>query len=240
MADYIFADDYRLEEGPTREFFKTFLKGLVHKHNNTLGVIQGFSTLILYEDNLTESVRENAQEMNDSARESNGLNQTVLTAAGCSNVDANDTSLASMHPFLVEKANRVCEENGVTITGNDASSLPTFSGDSSKLSEVLMALIRNAAEGAAETASKTVSFEVYPPGEATPNGTIDLFIRNSCDEWTGENIRKHLEAFESTKSSDHYGLGLTTAAVLCGQMGIRMGLKNENGQTEIWLAVPAR
>ena len=41
MADFIFADNYRLDESPTRNFYELFLKGLVHKHNNLMGVIQG-------------------------------------------------------------------------------------------------------------------------------------------------------------------------------------------------------
>lgn len=238
MADYLFADNYRLEEGPTRDFLRVFMKGLVHKHNNTLGVIQGFSTLILYEDDLAESVRENAQQMNDTARESNALNQILLTASGCCNFEIKPTALSSMLPYFAEKVKTMCEQKGVTITGNDASGLPDFPADSAKLGEMLMALLTNAAEAAAETDAKTVSFEMYPPGEQSQNGTVDLFIRNSSPDWSQEKIVEYLKPFETSRTNDHFGLGLTMAAVLAGEMGIRMGIKNENGQTDIWLAIP--
>ena len=68
MADFIFADDYRLDESPTRNFYELFLKGLVHKHNNLMGVIQGFSSLILYDDDISSEVRDCAQQMQDSSK----------------------------------------------------------------------------------------------------------------------------------------------------------------------------
>ena len=83
MADFLYADDFRLGQGPTRRFYEFFLKGYVHKHNNLMGVIQGFSALILFDDTINEEVRESAEQMQTSARAATDLNREILGATGC-------------------------------------------------------------------------------------------------------------------------------------------------------------
>lgn len=238
MADFIFADDYRLEEGPTRHFYEEFLKGLVHKHNNLMGVIQGFSSLILYDDGISGEVRESAQQMQDAAKTASDLNRDVLTSSGCSRCDSDSVSLDAVSAYWTSKAEEACNEASVSLQVNFRKGLPAIAGDSGKLGEVFTQLIKNAAEAAVATPSSSVAIDVFPPGEASPGGTVDLFIRNTSVEMTAESLKESFVPFHTTKGAEHYGLGLTTAAILAGQMNIRLGLRYADGTTTAWLAMP--
>tara|TARA_R110000850_G_scaffold87602_6_gene188283 strand:+ start:781 stop:1506 length:726 start_codon:yes stop_codon:yes gene_type:complete len=238
MADFIFADDYRLDEGPTKRFYEEFMKGLVHKHNNLMGVIQGFSSLILYDDGISNDVRESAQQMQDASKTASELNREVLIASGCSRVDADAVSLDVVFPYWKSKAEEICQASGVSLQANIRDGLTPVSGDSGKLGEVFTQLMRNAAEAAAETSNGSVAIDIFPPGEASPGKTVDLFIRNTSVEMTEQELQKAFEPFHTNKGSEHFGIGLTTAAVLAGQMGVRLGLRYAEGTTTAWMALP--
>lgn len=238
MADFIFADDYRLEEGATRSFYEEFLKGLVHKHNNLMGVIQGFSSLILFDEEISNEIRESAQQMQDAAKTASNLNRDVLISSGCSRCDSDSISLDSVFAYWKSKAEEACAAVGVTLQINCRDGLPAVLGDSGKLGEVFTQLIKNAAEGAAETTNGSVAVDAFPPGEASPDGTVDLFIRNTSVEMSDESLKQSFTPFHTTKGADHYGLGLVTAAVLAGQMNTRLGLRYAEGTTTAWLAFP--
>ena len=55
-SSFFFADHLVLDESPTRDFYKTIFQGLIHKNNNVLGVIQGFSSLILMDDGIVPAL----------------------------------------------------------------------------------------------------------------------------------------------------------------------------------------
>lgn len=236
MSDFIFADDYRLDQGPTRDFYQSFLKGLVHKHNNLMGVIQGFSSLILYEENLDASVRENAQQMQDSAKSAAELNKELLTAAGCVHFEKSlgSVQLGDMWSFLMEKCEEICSANGSGFQVNTKPDLPTIAGDSGYINEIITKLVTNAAE----SGEGTVAMDVFAPGEASSGNNIDLFVRNKCKEISPDELARSFEPFHTGKTADHFGLGLTTAAVLAGQMGMRLGIQYKDGTFTAWLAMP--
>lgn len=238
MADFIFADEYQLEQGPTRDFYEVFLKGLVHKHNNFMGVIQGFSSLILYDDGISNEVRDSAQQMQDSAKMASVLNQEVLSAAGCSHCDEGSVAISDLLPFWKEKATEFSQSAGVGLEINARDGLPPVKGDGSKLTEIFTSLVKNAAEAAAEVAGGNIAVDLFPPGEASPGNNIDLFVRNTSVEMSPEDVAKSFEPFHTTKGSEHFGLGLSTAAVLAGQMGMRIGMRYADGTTTLWLAMP--
>ena len=237
MSDFIFADDYRLDKGTTRDFYQLFLKGLVHKHNNLMGVIQGFSSLILYEDDLDPSVRENAQQMQDSARAASELNKELLTASGCVHFEdqLGTVQLDSMWPFLMEKCEGICKAGETTLQERKKDNLPPVTGDNGYISEIVTRLVNNAAEAGAGT----VAIDVFGPGEASSGNNVDLFVRNKCKEISETEMAKAFEPFYSSKTAEHFGLGLTTAAVLAGQMGMRLGIRCKEETFTAWLAMPA-
>ena len=237
MSEFVFADDYRLEKGPTRKYYQEFLKGLVHKHNNLMGVIQGFSSLILYDDGISQEVRDSAQQMQDAARSASELNKDVLVPGGCSECAADRVELSQMLTFWKQKAEELGAEKGVRVGFTPREGLPAVTGDSGKLSEVYVNLVRNAVEAAAEKGGGTVAVDLFPPGEASQGTNVDLFIRTTSPDLSVDDIRKAFKPFESTKGSGHFGIGLTSAAVLAADMGMRLGLRHAEGTTTAWLAM---
>lgn len=238
MADFFFADEYRLDESPTRRFYEAFLRGLVHKHNNLMGVIQGFSSLILYDDDISGEVRESAQQMQDSSRVASDLNREALPAAGCARCDRSPVSISDLLGFWKDKANEICSAQNVAVQFSVRDNLPAITGDSGKLTDLFLALLRNAAEGAVEAGGGSVAVDIFPPGEASPGKNVDLFVRNTSVELGPEALKKAFEPFHTSKGADHFGLGLTLAAVLAGQMGMRLGLRHADKTTTAWLAMP--
>ncbi len=238
MADFIFADDYRLDEGSTRSFYETFLKGFVHKHNNLMGVIQGFSSLILYDDDISSEVRDSAQQMQDSSKEASDLNREVLGAAGCGRCEISSVNLSDILGYWESKATEICEAAGVSLHFTAREGLVPVAGESGKLSEIFSHLVANAAEAAAEVSGGSVAVDLFPPGEASQGENVDLFIRNSSVELSTELVVKAFEPFHTTKGSQHFGLGLTNAAVIAGQMKQRLGLRFADSTMTAWLALP--
>ncbi|MEM6278664.1 MAG: ATP-binding protein [Verrucomicrobiota bacterium] len=238
MADFFFADDYRLDQSQTRNFYDTFIKGLVHKHNNLMGVIQGFSSLILYDDGISGEVRDSAQQMQDSSKMASALNQEVLSSAGCAHYQEGTVALADVLNYWKGKASEICEASNVSLEFTPREGLPLIQGEGGKLSEVFAHLVRNASEAAAAASGGSVAIDLFPPGEASPGNNVDLFVRNTSVEMSDADVKNAFEPFHTTKGSEHFGLGLTTAAVISGQMGMRLGMRYAEGTTTVWLAMP--
>ena len=236
---FLFADHLVLDDSPTRDFYKSVLQGLIHKNNNVLGVVQGFSSLILM-DEVSKSVRDNIEQMRNAANTASDLARVILTASGCSRVACDPISLEEMIPHIEQTAGECCEKNGVPLQFTTRPHLPRVLADGGKLSELLTELIRNAAEAAGEVPAGEVAIDILPPGEASPieEGRVDFFIRNSSGPLSPEAIREAFIPFHSSKSSEHFGLGLTAAGVLSGQMGMRLGLRHSEGTTTAWLSLP--
>ena len=108
MADFVFADDYNLGQNSTRRFYEQFLKGYIHKHNNLIGVIQGFSSLILYDDTINEEVRESAEQMQSSAKVATELNREIMGASGCGRVEVGVVKLSDVLPYWKGKCEEIC------------------------------------------------------------------------------------------------------------------------------------
>lgn len=236
---FVFADHLQLDTSPTRDFYKVMLQGLIHKNNNMLGVIQGFSSLILMDDQLAGSVRENVQQMKDSAQHSADLSKIILSAAGCARVQREPVNLASLINYIEQKSRDICNKRNVKVSFNARPGLPMVLGDSGRVSEVVLELVKNAAEAAASIDGGEVAIDVLPPGEASPKeeNRVDFFVRNSSEMLPTAKIREAFLPFVSSKDASHYGIGLTTAGVLAGQMGMRLGLRCSDGTMTAWLSM---
>jgi signal transduction histidine kinase len=237
---FFFTDHLVLDESPTREFYKSIFQGLIHKNNNVLGVIQGFSSLILMDDDLGRSLRENVEQMKNSSIEASELAKVILTTAGCARISLDAVDLAEFLPNIERKAREAGEKNGVSVKFNASPNLPAVTADSNRLNELLSELVLNAAEAAADIPGGEVAIDVLPPGEASAAdlNQVDFFIRNSSEEIPAEDLRGLFKPFNSTKGNSHYGLGLTTAGVLAGQMRMRLGIRCIDGTTTVWLSLP--
>lgn len=237
---FFFADHLVLDESPTRDFYKSILQGLIHKNNNVLGVIQGFSSLILMDDGLAPSLRENVEQMKNSSMDASELAKVMLTAGGCARVLPETVDLAEFLPNIERKTREACEEQSLSVRFNASPDLPPIVADSNRLNELLTELIRNAAEAAGTVSGGEVAVDVLPPGEASgvELNRVDFFIRNSGEDIPEEKLHEIFKPFLSTKGSTHYGLGMTSAGVLAGQMNMRLGIRSAEGTTTVWLSMP--
>jgi len=238
-GDFHFADMLILDDSPTRAFYKSLLQGLIHKNNNTLGVIQGFATLISMEEDLNEEMTENIEHMRKSITDSSELAKIILTAGGCANINPEPADISVMLPYLEETSKDICEKLGATLQINQASSLPQVLADTGRFQELVRELIKNAAEATVESGQGEVVIDVLPPGSvsASENKRVDIFVRNTCTDIAADKLTKVFEPFFTTKDNRHYGIGLTTAGVLAGQMGMRLGLRSSEGTTTAWLSL---
>ncbi|NNE91393.1 MAG: HAMP domain-containing histidine kinase [Verrucomicrobiales bacterium] len=238
---FFFADHLVLDDSSTREFYIALLQGLIHKNNNMLGVIQGFSSLILMDDDIPSGITDNVTQMKDSAQGASDLARGILTTSGCARLQIEAVDLNGSMPYFEQTCRELAAKEGIEVQFNRAENLPPVLADSTRLLEMLRELGENAIEAAAETNPPgEVAIDVLPPGEASPadQNRVDIFIRNSSVEIAVEKIPELFMPFYSEKGNEHNGVGLTTAGVLAGQMDIRLGFRYADGTTTVWLSLP--
>jgi len=236
-SDYVFAPQLQVED-EAGDHYNALLRGMTHKLNNMLGVIHGFSSLILMEDRLPASVVENLGHIKEAAEGVSGLNEAVMAAGGCARVEPQAIHLTD---FIGMAENTLREPSlrlDVPFTLTVPPDIPGVRADTSRLKEVLLAILKNAAEAATDN-NGTVSMDITPPGVSTPGSDhVDLFIHNTGPVIPTDRAGLVFSPFYTTKDSSHYGIGLTGAAVLCGLMGISLGLRSTGGLTTFWLQIP--
>ncbi|MFT5468802.1 MAG: signal transduction histidine kinase [Verrucomicrobiales bacterium] len=238
-SPFLFADHLVLDNSPTRDFYIELLRGLAHKNNNVLAVVQGFSSLILMGDNLDENTRENIGQMRNSAQHSSSLSERVLSTGGCGKISPQSIQLSDFLP-LADGLRDICSNAGVGFTQNITKGIPPIVGDINRLRDIFVELVKNAAEGAAHDVAGHVQLDVLAPGEASPlsENRVDIFIRNNGPGIPEQRLAEMFLPFETTKGSNHFGIGLTTAGVLAGQMGMRLGIASETDVTTVWVSAP--
>lgn len=236
---YIFAPPTPLGEGPVRAYYDRLLKGLAHKLNNQTSVVQGFGSLLLMQDDLSEEARENVEHMKRSGEEISTLTGRVLTLAGCAQSTKQSIQLNEFLRMLDGSVRKLSSAAGVPFDTQIAADLPAVKCDPSRLRELVFELLRNACESASAGGGQ-VALDAFGPGTYTPmsDKRIDIFIRNSGMEFPPEKIEGAFAPFVSTKPSEHFGLGLSVAAVLADAIGARLGISSEDGTTKVWLSIP--
>lgn len=239
--DFLFADHLVLDDSPTRDFYKDLLRGLAHKNNNVLAVVQGFSSLILMEEGLDADTTESVRHMRQAAQSSSDLSERVLTAGGVARISKQALRLEDFFPLMEERMRSICDKRGVMMSLTVARGLPPVEADTSRLKELILELVRNAAEAAATAGVGQVQIEVLGARDWFPEegrSRVHLIVRNNGAHIPEEKLAEVFRPFHTTKGSGHFGIGLTSAGVVAGQMGMRLGIASEPGQTTVWLSMP--
>ncbi len=226
------------QNSPTAKYYNELLRGLTHKLNNLLAVIQGFSSLILMQEGLDEMSKENLQHMKEAGTTASSLGERVLPAGGCARVDVGEVDLGEAIPHLVTRLRESVEGANLPFNTNVADGLPAVLADQGKLREILDELVSNAIDAAAPRGD--VTLDVLPPGQVPGSDAqcVDIFVRNTGSEIPQEKLLEIFKPFYTTKDSTHWGIGLTTAYVLAGNMNMDLGVKSEKNTTTFWLSVP--
>lgn len=236
---FVYPTHLNLGEQTSEGFHQELLRGLTHKLNNMLAIIQGFSSLILMNEELDSSVLENMQHIKEASVNISALSERIRAAGGCAKVNLQSLNLNEYLSVVSASIEEPFNKNGVRFEAEIAPGLPPVKVDPSKLKELLQELLRNAAESAQKSGGRAL-FQVTGPGVASPaqESRVDIFITNTGSDLTADKIEEYFKPFSGSKNSHHLGLGLTIAAMLAHQMDIRIGAHSNDGTTTFWVSVP--
>jgi signal transduction histidine kinase len=226
-----------LEQG--EGFHQELLRGLTHKLNNLLAVIQGFSSLVLMTDDLDPGVAENMQHIREASVGVTALSERIRSAGGCAKITLQPLNLNDYLNVMGNNLTEPFQKAGVGFEFDVQPGLPPIAVDTSKLKEILVELLRNAADACAKTQGRAM-LKVCGPGVITPEAErrVDVLISNTGSQIPAEKLQEVFRPFHGTKNSQHLGLGLTIAAMLSHQMGLQLGVASENNTTTFWLSCP--
>jgi len=236
---FVFPTHLQLVNESSDGFHQELLRGLTHKLNNLLAVIQGFSSLILMADDLDPSVAENMQHIREASLGVSQLSERIRSAGGCAKLSPQTLSLneylgvvegALMEPFA---------KNNVQLQADIQQGLPPINVDPTKFKDILVEVLKNAAEAAAPVGGRAM-LRIAGPGVITPpeQRRVDILVTNTGSQISPDKLAASFRAFHGSKTSNHLGLGLTIASMLCHQMGIQIGIASENNETVVWLSCP--
>lgn len=234
MTDQGFTYAPRLEiSDPNAEaFYGQLLRGSTHKLNNLLAVIHGFSSLLLMNEDREASEVENLEHIKEAAQSASALGEKMLAVGGCNKVSVGQVVTPDFISGLELVMRKPFEDKQVLFEVDPGVDLPNMSTDASRLRDVLVELLDNASEAAAETGgSAKVSFRRSPDG-----ARVEAVVENTGP--TISDLAEIYEPFYSTKEGRHLGIGLTSAAVLCGQLDILLAGASVDGHTTFVVSVP--
>jgi signal transduction histidine kinase len=221
-------------------FHQELLRGLTHKLNNLLAVIQGFSSLILMTEDLDPSVSENMQHIREASVGVTNLSERIRSAGGCAKLSPQSLNL---NEYLSAVENSLMEpftQAGVKLDAEIQPGVPAINVDPTKFKDILVEILKNAAEAAAAGGGQA-GIKVAGPGAITPaeENRVDIVITNTGSTIAPEKLQEVFRPFHGSKNTNHLGLGLTIAAMLAHQMNLQLGVASENNTTTFWLSCPA-
>ncbi len=203
---------------------------MTHKLNNLLAVIQGFSSLVLMQEDLDEMSKENVQQMKEAAGTASELGERILPAAGCSRVDLAEVVLEDSVPLLATRLRARVEGANLPFHLHVSENLPPIVADSDRLRVILDELVNNAVEAAGSRGEVTLEIAHGQAYDGLAN-RVTFQVRNTESEIPEDKLREVFKPFYTTKDTSHMGIGLTTASVLAGHMGMDLGVKSEGRVT---------
>jgi len=220
-------------------FHQDLLRGLTHKLNNMLAIIQGFSSLILMSDERDAATRENMQHIKEASMAISTLSERIRQAGGCAKLSIQSLNLNEYLNVVDATLREPFKTMGVPFEIEVASSLPPVEVDPTKLKDILVEILRNAAEGAQKGGGRAL-MQVSAPGIVSPvqEGRVDILITNTGSTIPKEKIQDIFKPFTGSKDSHHFGLGLTIAAMLAHQTNVRLGVSAQEKAVTFWVSLP--
>ena len=220
-------------------FHHELLRGLTHKLNNMLAIIQGFSSLILMSEEQDAATTENMTHIKEASMNISSLSERIRQAGGCAKVSLQSLNLNDYLSVVDGALREPFGKAHVPFEMDVAPSLPAVQVDPTKLKDLLVEILRNAAE-AAEKGGGRALMQITGPGIVSPvqEGRVDILITNTGSSIAPEKLQDIFKPFTGTKNSHHFGLGLTIAAMLAHQMNVRLGVNSQDGTVTFWVSLP--
>ena len=226
--------------GETGEgFHQDLLRGLTHKLNNLLAVVQGFSSLILMSEDTDPGGLENVGHIREASVSMSSLSERIRSAGGCARITLQPLNVSDYVSVVGTAIHDPFVKTGVPFELDVQPGLPSVLVDPMKFKEVLIELLKNAAEAAGHGSGRA-TMRVCGPGVITPAAErrVDILVSNTGSLVPPEKLLEVFRPFSGTKNSSHLGLGLTIAAMLAHQMNLQLGIHSENFTTTFWLSCP--
>ncbi len=236
---FVFPTHLQLGSEHSEGFHQELLRGLTHKLNNLLAVIQGFSSLVLMTDDLDPGVAENVQHIREASVGVAALSERIRSAGGCAKLTPQALSLNEYFSVVEGALLEPFSKNKLQLEAEVQPGLPPVLVDPTKFKDILIELLKNAAEAAGSTGGRAM-LKIAGPGVITPTEQrrVDILISNTGSQIPQDKLAQMFRPFTGSKNSNHLGLGLTIATMLCHQMGLQIGLASENNTTTAWLSCP--
>ena len=236
---FVFSTHLQLGSEHSEGFHQELLRGLTHKLNNLLAVIQGFSSLILMTDDLDPGVAENMQHIREASVGVSALSERIRSAGGCAKLTPQALSLNEYLSVVEGALLEPFSKNNMQLEAEVQPGLPPILVDPTKFKDILIELLKNAAEATGGVGGRAM-LKIAGPGVITPadQRRVDILVSNTGSQIPQDKLAQMFRPFNGSKNSNHLGLGLTIAAMLSHQMGLQLGLASENNTTTAWLSCP--
>ena len=236
---FVYPTHLNLGEQTSEGFHQELLRGLTHKLNNMLAIIQGFSSLILMNKELDESVLENMQHIKEASLNISALSERIRAAGGCAKISTQPLQLEEYLNVVQAAIREPFTKADVEFDSEIAAGLPPVKVDPTKLKELLQELLKNAAEAAQKSGGRAL-MQITGPGVASSaqDPRVDILITNTGSTIPADKLEEIFRPFSGTKNSHHLGLGLTIAAMLAHQMDVRLGVNSQDNTTTLWVSLP--
>jgi signal transduction histidine kinase len=220
-------------------FHQELLHGLTHKLNNLLAVIQGFSSLVLMTEDLDPGIAENVQYIREASIGVATLSERIRSAGGCAKLTPQALCLNEYLSVVEDALLEPFSRNNIKIEIDVQADLPPILVDPTKFRDILIELLKNAAEAAGDTGGCAM-LKITAPDAVTPNEQrrVEILIMNTGSQIPHDKLAQMYRPFTGSKNSSHLGLGLTIASMLCHQMSLQLGLASENNTTAARLSCP--
>ncbi len=133
---FYFPTSLNLGQEHSEGFHQELLRGLTHKLNNLLAVIQGFSSLILMQEDLDPNVSENIQHIREASVGVTNLSERIRSAGGCAKISPQSLGLNEYLPVIEGAVLEPFQKEGVQLEADVQAGLPPVLVDPTKFKEV--------------------------------------------------------------------------------------------------------
>ena len=145
-SQFTLSNQFTIDENTNAEFYGLLLRGMTHKLNNLLAVIQGFSSLIMMDESVDESVIENIGHMKEAANNASKLSEKILPAGGCSQITTQELVISELIAMIEDNLREPFTQPNVPFEINCPQKTNKVNADPSRLKTIILELLKKPIE----------------------------------------------------------------------------------------------
>ena len=221
-------------EAQKMEVIGHLASGVAHDFNNILGVIIGYSDLMLVESDPGTVFHDYTEEISHAAGRAAALTRQLLVFSRKQAIQTVVLNLNSIICEMEEMLRRLIDEN-IELHLDLGQETGRIKADSGQIGQVLMNLVVNARDAMPDGGRLTIATSNCQPDKNFPDARPgDFVLLSVSDTGTGipDDVKAHLfEAFFTTKRAGKgTGLGLATCQAIIKQYGGHIDVGSEPGK----------